>query len=52
MIESKEQLAYYIRQDALADGHTNTNPKLFGGWPNTIWKYKISSAICSEKTLI
>lgn len=41
MIESKEQLAYYIRQDALADGHTSTNPKLFGGWPNTIWKYKI-----------
>lgn len=41
MINSKDDLLYYIKQDALAEGYEGTKPKPFGSWPNKIWKYKI-----------
>lgn len=41
MIQSREDLKYYIDRDALADGHQTGKPSFVGGWPSTIWKYKI-----------
>lgn len=41
MIQSKPELKYYIQRDTLADNYEGFGPKLFGSWPNTIWKYKI-----------
>lgn len=41
MIRSKEDLKHYMNRDALADGHDGGKPAFVGGWPNTIWKYKV-----------
>lgn len=42
MIQNKSDLKYYIERDALADGYKGNHPSIIGGWPNTIWKYKIA----------
>lgn len=41
MIRSKEDLHYYLERDRIAEGIVERRPKIIGGWPNTIWKYKI-----------
>lgn len=41
MIQSKEDLVYYLEQDQKADEYVGNSPKIIGGWPNLIWRYKI-----------
>lgn len=41
MIENKEDLVYYLEQDRKADEYVGKRPKIIGGWPNLIWRYKI-----------
>lgn len=41
MIKNKETLKYYLERDRIADGFVGNGPKATGGWPNTIWKYKV-----------
>lgn len=41
MINNKADLRYYLERDRIADGFSSKNPKLVGGWPNLIWKYKV-----------
>ena len=41
MIKNKEDLQYYLERDRIADGFVGSKPKIIGGWPNTIWKYKV-----------
>lgn len=41
MIENKEDLVYYLEQDRKADEYVGNRPKIIGGWPNLIWRYKI-----------
>lgn len=41
MINNKIDLQYYLERDRIADGFIGRKPKLIGGWPNMIWKYKV-----------
>ena len=41
MIRSKDDVLYYLERDRIADDFKGTKPKLIGGWPNMIWKYKV-----------
>lgn len=41
MISSRSDLQHYLEQDRVADEYKGSNPKVLGGWPNLIWKYKI-----------
>jgi len=41
MISSRSDLQHYLEQDRIADEHKGRKPKVIGGWPNLIWKYKI-----------
>lgn len=41
MIKNKEDLQYFLKRDALAEGYVGERPSFIGGWPNLIWKYKI-----------
>lgn len=41
MIRNKEDLKYYLERDRIADGFEGSKPKIIGGWPNAIWKYKV-----------
>lgn len=42
MIKTRNDLWYYLRQDAIADNYMGKAPKIIGGWNNTIWKYKVA----------
>ena len=42
MIKTKNDLQYYLKQDAIADNYRGNAPRLIGSWPNTIWKYKVA----------
>lgn len=41
MIQNKNDLQYYLKRDQIADDFIGNRPKIIGGWPNVIWKYKI-----------
>ena len=41
MISSRSDLQHYLEQDRIADEYKGNKPKVLGGWPNLIWKYKI-----------
>lgn len=41
MISSRSDLQHYLEQDRIADEYKGRKPKVIGGWPNLIWKYKI-----------
>lgn len=41
MISSRSDLQHYLEQDRIADEYKGSKPKVLGGWPNLIWKYKI-----------
>lgn len=41
MIKNKMDLKYYLEQDKVADNFEGIRPRIIGGWPNQIWRYKI-----------
>lgn len=41
MIRNKDDLQYYLERDQIADDFIGDRPRIIGGWPNVIWKYKI-----------